>query len=258
MSELVTINQSTIPPAVISTGLEEFKLKPGPIDLVQRTSVEGTPGKFRDPLTGNEFSYLTIVPLRVRPGRVLFPPGFDRKSEPICKSDDGVTPSRFVEFPQNSSCKTCPQSQWVGGKKPPCSETASMLVIIKPTTDEEDPNYSISSLPKILNFRGTSMSSYKDFMTAIRQDQVRLQSQGEFVNLYDYTARVTPQEVRGGSGIFYIWKFTETRRVKETNQFGPFFQQYVTDYRQQEQFVEQEAKVDNAVGDVVNAEFVDV
>ena len=65
--------------------------------------------------------------------RVMFPGKYEAgvKSEPVCKSNDGVIPSKTVMVPQNQNCKDCEQSKWkkgeAGVEPPKCGETIHVI-----------------------------------------------------------------------------------------------------------------------------------
>lgn len=61
--------------------------------------------------------------------RVMFTGKYEAgvKSDPVCKSNDGKTPSRLVMVPQAQTCDECENSKWTkgedGSSPPKCSET---------------------------------------------------------------------------------------------------------------------------------------
>ena len=81
--------------AIVSTGegvaFHPGDLRPPLLKLVQPTSADGTPGKFRRLDTDEEFDELTVTAIRVQPSRIKWPAdGFSRDRVPECLSRDGV------------------------------------------------------------------------------------------------------------------------------------------------------------------------
>ena len=69
--------------AIVSTGegvaFHPGDLRPPLLKLVQPTSADGTPGKFRRLDTGEELDELEFTAIRVQPSRIKWPPeGFSR------------------------------------------------------------------------------------------------------------------------------------------------------------------------------------
>lgn len=75
------------------------------------------------------------LPVAILPStRVMFAGKYDPtvKAEPVCKSNDGVVPSRSVLVPQSQTCAECENIKWKkgedGGSEPPkCSETVHVI-----------------------------------------------------------------------------------------------------------------------------------
>lgn len=68
------------------------------------------------------------------PTRVMYAGKYEAgvKSEVVCKSNDGKTPSKTILVPQSPTCTDCEQSKWYkgddGGSKPPrCTETIHVV-----------------------------------------------------------------------------------------------------------------------------------
>jgi hypothetical protein len=107
------------------------------LKIVQPISQEGTPGKFRLNLTGQEWDELRVVPLRYQPGRVLW--GDDLKSlDPICRSLDGEVPDAAIQKPVSTICTerrgqdriaACPAAMWTGSTRPACAQTYGFIFL---------------------------------------------------------------------------------------------------------------------------------
>lgn len=235
-----------------ATGFEDVRLKPTNIELVQRTSrVEGAiPGKLRDVLTGAHFDTIEAVPLRIFKGRVMFPPGGDLNAEPICRSNDGVVPSKFAKFPQAANCKACPKGQWVNGQKPACSEKWRVLLINRET-----------GLPRYLTVGGMSLKPLKLLTEQIKQDIEMAKYKGQIRLPYGYAFTIGSQFVQGQKGSYYILKFTDVKYMSNPDEFGPLFKEYVMRSNQQieEQMATQDAEnvKNSATSEIAEAEYVE-
>jgi len=240
-------------PVVDETGLDDVaRLKPTNILLVQNTTREtksARPGQLLDTLTEEVYDALTVVPLKVMRQRVLFPPGeLDLDADPVCRSNDGVVPSQFAKAPQSRACKTCPHSQWISGKKPPCAEKMKLLMIIKD-----------AGLPRTFNVGGKSLTTLKNVLQRI-QEAIRMQQAkgGEPLHLYDFFFEIRSEKVTGKFS-YFVARFDNVKRVATIGDFGPLFIEFVLNRKYQdaeEQAVQAEAKTDAAVSSVVEAEFV--
>jgi hypothetical protein len=156
------------------TGLEG--LDPGTmmiiprIKIVQPTSKEGTEGKLRVNLTGDEFDEIPIVVIKAFQGRTFWDP--DPKSDKVlCRSYDFMTPDPAIEKPYSEICAThtvnakgqkvlktlCVEAQWRGNKeKPSCAEVINLLCI-----ESED------FLPFWITCSGASLKPVRNFVSAI-------------------------------------------------------------------------------------------
>lgn len=253
---------------------QQTQIAPTDIILCQRSTraANAKPGMLMDGLSGALYEYLKIVPLADRAGRVLFPKGeASLDVKPVCRSNDNVVPSPGVENPPSKTCGNCPMSKWevnssTGKKiKPPCSETATLLALARPTNDESDPTFNLAGLPLYLQMRGTSLPFYKDFIKQIdREIEVR-RNQGVILARHDFFVTVRGQQLVSPGGFSYVaYTFSELTRVKNVGEFTPFYDKYVTIARQQREAAYEEkkiqrleGKVDDAVTEVVDAEFVE-
>lgn len=220
-------------------GLPDMQLKPAEMVLVQRTSrTEGaTPGRLRDNLTGTEYSEIRVVPLMVRSGRVLFPPGSDLDAKPLCRSNDGIGPVTTDEnlVPQAPNCATCDfgNKAWAKGKRPDCRETRRFLFIEKET-----------QLPYVMTIKGTSLKAFKDLLSGIARYMAAARAKGETLNLFDFSFTIKSRFEQNSKGSYYVLQFPDLKRVATPGEFGPLYFQFV---RLQETLQEEEANVDEAV-----------
>src|ERR1019366_5006124 len=105
-----------------------------------------TPGTFKDSITGQSYKEIKIVPLKIvaksgasgHPGmsRVLYVKGAAFGTDPLCRSNDGITPSEGSVAPQSKFCKTCKHASWAKyaatkdkANLPPCKEKAKILFV---------------------------------------------------------------------------------------------------------------------------------
>ena len=98
-------------------GFENFdqsQLKMPRYKLVQGTSKEGTPGKFRNNLTGEEYDVINGSLLGFVHKRVMWPVKYKRGDAYLCRSSDGIMSM------DGKKCRTCDDSKWNGDEKPRC------------------------------------------------------------------------------------------------------------------------------------------
>jgi hypothetical protein len=142
------------------TGLEQ--LTPADLiiprlTLIQPTSqVDGVEaGKFYMNLTGDEYSEVEVVFLKVMKGRIYFAEdGADRKA--LCGSADRVKPSPRFQPPMAPVCAECSSARWDGKEPPDCSETFNLLGV----TVE-------SGLPFWWTVKSTAIAPTRRFLSAI-------------------------------------------------------------------------------------------
>ena len=243
-----------LPPQVQDmSGLSDVaKLKPTNLTLIQPMTFDaqgGRPGQILDELTGRVYDTVTVVPLKVAKQRVLFPPGdYVAGVKPLCRSNDSILPSTFIEFPQHKTCKGCPMSVWAGGKPSPCKQKLKLLVVMKD-----------NGLPRWLQFGGKSYSPAQSLMDNIAQD-IHIKSKltpPMYLKLHDYCFDLSLEK----SGTNYVARFKKIQQIANPGEFGPLFQQFVIDaYNtgEDDEQVAATAVTEQAVADVVTAEFVNV
>src|SRR5438034_661903 len=125
--------------------------------LVQPTSqIDGVEaGKFYMNLTGEEFTEVQAVFLRVTKGRVNF--GEDtNERKPLCGSPDRIKPSPRFNPPLAPTCGECAYSRWNGNEPPDCNETYNLLGV---TVD--------TGLPFWWSVKSTAIAPSKRFLSAI-------------------------------------------------------------------------------------------
>lgn len=246
------------------TGLGDVRSKPGNIVLIQPTTREsygGRPGQFIDTFDNSIHDAIDVVGLRHSVGRVYFPEGGDLNAEPLCRSNDGKVPSPFIMHPMASKCgdwangrfvATCPKAMWIGGKPSACRDTRRLVVAMKET-----------GMPAFLNVRSTSIKPYEMALNSIKKDiALNFQKNGLKLFLYDYTFTIKSQKAPPNSkGVFYILSFESIKRVPEPGQYFSLYNQTVVQYKslleEEQQSAVAEIAADNAVGKVVDAEFVE-
>lgn len=254
---LSSTDQEMLANAGDMTGMGDVALKPTYVTLTQNTTKnpDAMKGKLFDELSGTNIEALKLVPLAIRNKRTLF--GENLGDTPICRSDDGIVPSPFAEFPQAKTCASCPNGTWdnydkkTGKGKPTCKAGAELLFLNRET-----------GLPRIINFGGTSLLPFKKVCENIKQDMYTAKFKGETRNLYDYTFTVSSQLVSTTKGNYYVAKFTDIQRVANAGEFGPVYLEYVVKARQRRAQAALEAKnnkeIDEAIEtEVVDAEFTD-
>jgi hypothetical protein len=139
---------------------------------------------------GEQLPVLTVALVGLRYGRLLWPKEFDPKSpdrDPLCKSDDGITPSGGLECPKSAytapnglpACVICNEagiplrnstgryipacefSKWGTGREtPPCREFFTLLLY------EHTLN-----LPLVFSIKGTGIKH----ISQLRMDMIRFQ-----------------------------------------------------------------------------------
>lgn len=235
-TELVTLGSQ--PQTYIDTGLDDIApLKPSFLRFLQPSSSDlfgGQAGQFYDEVNAELYDTVTVVPLQIVTNRVMYPPGEAIRSgvKPLCRSDDGKVPSRFIQTPQARSCQSCQYSQWSGDKPSECSSNLKMLVLLK---DSGAPRYIVAS--------GTSVSPLRNMLRRINEDIQTQNLKGNPVRLYDYFFTVGSERKRN----YFVMTFSDVQRVRELGEFGPRY----------EQFVKAVQTIENGVpDDAVDAELV--
>ncbi len=192
---------------------EDEALKPSRLDLLQPIQIADAPGltagKFRDSMSNIQFDKLNVVPLLIREGRVLFPPGGELGAKPICRSNDGKFPiisEDIVRQDGGDGCAKCPKSQFhrVGGKviRSECNQTMSLLIAELET-----------QLVYRYNVKGMALGPMKDLRETIAKMFRTAKFKGEYLPPYAMTFELSSVKIKGAKGTYYVPKFTPTGRV---------------------------------------------
>lgn len=233
----------------MDTGLDNFsRLVPTNLTLVQNTTRDpkgARPGQLLDELTGDIYDTIEFIPLTIRRGRVMFPPGeLNLDAKPICRSSDGVVPAPDVETPQSRTCASCQHSSWdswrTSKQKPPCAETATILGLVKET-----------GLPRYFQVKGMGMKVLRNVTDRVQQEIVKYKNKGEILNLFDFYFTIASDRLSGPRGTYYAPRFDSLKRVVNIGQYAEQFREFVVESRRlaeqraMERAAEQE--VDNAI-----------
>lgn len=213
-------------------GFEDAVVTPATMVMVQATTrdEEAHPGTFKDTITGQEYTTLQIVPLRIQtsPGpRVLFPNDPDTGktifgADPICRSNDGYRPAVNAAQPQSELCKNCKYGDlmwkvFAKTRKPPeCKEKARVLFVERTT-----------GLPFIITFGGRSVTPVKTLLKAIMRLAQKSLSDGIKTGIYDFTTEMTLKKITDAKGTYYVVLFKNPMRVRNIGEFGPLYQELV-------------------------------
>ncbi len=201
---------------------------------------------------------IELIALSYNIGRVEFPPGndFGPDVKPLCKSDDGLFPSKYITKPVSSKCgsmvnsrfvPSCPHAFWTADNKPgPCKDTRLVVVAVKDTL-----------APAFVQVKGTSIATFEnEFIKKLNTDRALNRNKGLILEPYDYTFVLSAKK---GNGQYYSLHVTDIKRVQTPGTYAYLFQEVLA-YRAQKQQLDQEqgaeAQVNGAVGAVLDAEFV--
>jgi hypothetical protein len=185
--------------------------------IVQPTSKVGTAGMVRCALTGLERAELTMVPVRIQRGRVLW--GETLGEDPLCRSNDGYYPAPNVEKPVHETCcvlagrrlrPVCPMAIWghAGngngrGERPRCRDTFAIAAVDL-----------AGEMPFLFAVHGAAIRSLRAFLTTV----FRLK-----LNLFDVSCTLRLEKVNGSKGVSYIPRFDEVTPVQP---LGKYRRQY--------------------------------
>lgn len=175
--------------------------------IVQPTSKEGTQGRLRINLTGDEFAAVDVVIVKAMQGRVLWDHDNAGNEKPLCRSADYFRPDSSIENPPSPECvrqvtsttkKTmlkpvCPNAGWNGSEKPACGETWNLLCIQK---DE--------FLPFWLSLAGTSIAPVRRYLSAIALRRCPL---------WQFETVISTDEQKGDRGRYFVVKFESPKPI---------------------------------------------
>lgn len=102
----------------------------------QKQSPGDVAGKLFIDVTGDVNDEMKLVLLKIKKSRVLFPQDFSRDAEPLCRSQNFITPETDNEKfePLAEACADCEYSKWTKSdsqksKPPRCNEVWNFLVV---------------------------------------------------------------------------------------------------------------------------------
>ena len=229
---LARVDESTAALAAFGFNENDAPAKPTRLELIQPIQSADEPGliagRFRDQQSNLQYESMNIVPVRMYPGRVLFPPGGELGAKPICRSRDGILPvidpdSNLVRQDAGQGCAKCPYSQGkkVGGKwiRSACNETMSFLFC------ELETMFMFR-----MNCKGTALSPTKDLKATIRKLVLLAKSKGQFLPPYALSFNLSSVKVKGAKGTFYIPKYVPTGQVNgaDWDKFRTVFEYFNT------------------------------
>lgn len=229
--ELVTI-ENNLP----STGMENIKLTPSTVRLVQPTSKnvpEGVNlGTFLDSLDNEAVKSFGAIVLSISLNRNYYPKGnSDFNGPPDCKSLNGLTPDPTSAVIQSNSCETCPKKNWgpkVNGKasKPECSESYRLLYL------EE-----VTRLPKITYIRGLGVKPFGQLLKLIQAKIQIGKRQNKALDLYSFRITFSAKK----TGAVYEPVFSDVREhgedvSAELKTYVYDFHKHVVELETQEEF----------------------
>jgi len=143
-----------------------------------------------------------------------------------CWSNDGLTPSVRVTMPCSGECAklevkngtpylnvTCPEAQWVDGKKPACSQNINVALL-----DLE------RLIPVRLSLHGTGLGAWNQLQRAYKNTRNIAKLKGKSIN--DYVLRITTDNE--GTFVKPNMEFIEApERFGKTGRFRPILQHYL-------------------------------
>ena len=208
-------------------GFEDATITPSQLVIIQPTSRDenGTPGTFKDTVTGQSYREIKLVPLTIiskTPGmpRVLFQEGSALGSDPICRSNDGIAPAANSQAPQSKLCKGCKHSAWrtIGGKKKPpaCREKAKILFIERET-----------GLPYRITLGGRSVSPVKKVLETIIKYALSSVKQGIRATLHDFVTTMWLKRETDAKGTYYVVQFKDTARITNVGAYDELYNELV-------------------------------
>jgi hypothetical protein len=254
-TDLVQLGAQPEYDTMLETGLDSVaRLTPTNLILVQNSTRDpkgARPGQILDDLTEEVFDRITVVPLKVWTSRVLFPPGADLDTDPLCKSDNGVVPSDYSQQKQALQCRICPQNDWSDGRAA-CKEKINFLTVVK--------DGAIAGLPRFFSAGGMSISAIKYQLKRIRQNIEILKRKGTKVELYDFYFDITSERKTGSKGAYYVVRIENLKMNPNPSEFGPMFEEFVLAAKRQAHERQQllaEASVNGAVNNAIDGEVID-
>lgn len=144
--------------------------------VVQPTSKEGEAGTFTVNLTGESFTEVEAVFIKVERGRVMWDPNDSDSNEPLCRSFDFMVPDERIENPPSDRCaekitqgnksvlkQVCPKSMWgKDNSRPECDELFNALLC------------TMDGTPIWVSFAGAQIKPVRRYISAIALRRRRL------------------------------------------------------------------------------------
>ena len=232
--------------AAVPAGLEQLyedDLVIPRVTIVQPTSREGTPGRLRSNLTGDERERIDLVVLRVQRGKVLWSATLG--DDPICKSNDGLVPATSVEHPQSDRCciaagrhlkPVCPAATWRakdgnGGRlePPACRDTYSVIALDLAT-----------ETPFLMALHGSGLRAVRVLRTVLLQRRL---------NIYDAACTLRLRKQTNGRGTYFVAEFTNVHPVEPSGRFRDQYEQFAAYEPEGTYEAEKEAEDRSSSGD---------
>jgi hypothetical protein len=207
-------------PMLAALGMEQGEpLKPSNINLLQPIETadeEGLiAGRFRDAQSNMQFETMNLAVLKIQPARVCYPPGSDRGSKPLCRSNDGVLPvinEDLIRQDGGRGCAACPMSAWkkIQGRsiKPPCREVINFLFVGIET-----------EFVYRLNVKGTSLAALKDLRQTLVKSVGYAKSKGVLIPYYGIIMQMGATKIKNNLGTFFNPKFTPVGNLLDPNKY---------------------------------------
>jgi hypothetical protein len=175
--------------------------------LIQPTTPNavGDPGEFSNNITGMASPVVEAVVIHVAKGRVMWPEKYKADQEPLCASDNSITPREgCTEY--GSRCADCPMSLWgQDGTPPACSMVYNYLCI--------DPE---SKLPFAMSLMRTSARTGKQLNTLLKMYGP--------THLFAFTS----EKVENDAGKFFEWRVTDGGPVDDLEAYIDLVHQYAS------------------------------
>jgi len=170
------------------------------IRIIQPTSQieDSVVGEFHNNVTGHCSDVINVVILRIRKGRVYWDPSATVSDDPLCASDDGLSPRGTIEnpFDEGQGCLACRMAQWIDSQKPPCALVYNYLCVDPETLE-----------PFVLSLKSTSAKTAKRLNYLVRQRGFRNAYQLHLV------------ECKGEKGRWFEARVSDAGPVKTTARF---------------------------------------
>jgi hypothetical protein len=170
--------------------------------------------------------------LLIQKTRVFFAKPFKKGADPLCRSNDAITPVDDTERPPPAShCRDCPKGQWIK-KVQECSLCYNFLALLDDGT------------PFWINFRGGSARAGKDFI-----NMVYLKHRREGLQMLQARLKLIVKLVNSDSGDYYV-PVIEVVRWMDANESAPYLEAYerlaAVQYEEESQGDNETATVDGA------------